>query len=208
MVHQHFAHESSGSLVVCLTGASGTIYGRRLAARLSLADASVHLVVSDGALAVLAAEEGIRWRPGDPMEPFFEGVGGFRGDRITVHPADCVSPLASGSVPWRAAAVLPCSTASLAAVAAGAGRHLVHRVCDVALKERRPLVVCVREMPLSPVHLENMLRLSRMGAVVAACAPGFYHRPKRLLDLVDFVVDRVARHMGVDLGLIEPWRPG
>ena len=197
----------SGPVVVCLTGASGTIYGRRLVAVLSHHCEEVHVVASPNALHVLRLEEGIEWAPGQDLEPLLREVGPFRADRIRVHDADMASPLASGTSRFQAACVLPCSMSTLASVATGVTSHLVHRICDVALKERRPLVLAVREMPFSTRHIRNMLVASELGATVMACAPGFYHHPRSVRDLVDFVVDRVAAHMNIHLGLVQPWEP-
>jgi len=115
--------------------------------------------------------------------------------------------VASGSFDVAAVAIVPCSMASVGALASGAGRNLIHRVGDVAMKEGRRLVVAPRETPLSTTHLSNLTTLSRRGVRVVPCMPGFYHGPREVLDLVDFVVDRVAKAMGEDLGLVRPWDP-
>jgi 4-hydroxy-3-polyprenylbenzoate decarboxylase len=102
--------------------------------------------------------------------------------------------------------ICPCSMGTLSAVSVGASRSLVERAADVALKERRPLVMVTRETPLSAIHLENMLRLTRAGAVVMPAAPGFYHRPRSVDDLVDFIVARVLDHLGVEQQLVTRWK--
>src|SRR5439155_24691410 len=99
----------------------------------------------------------------------------------------------------------PCSMGTLSAIAVGASRSLVVRAADVALKERRPLVLVPRETPLSAIHLENMLRVTRAGAIVLPAAPGFYHRPQRIEELVDFIVGRVLDHLGVEHDIGERW---
>jgi len=191
--------------VLCLTGASGTIYGRRLAAALSGKGHRVHLVVSEGARRVLAYEEGISWQRTQGPGPLLDDFRDARLDLVQLHDCDFGSVLASGSVSWDAAAVLPCSMATVGAVASGAGRTLVHRICDVALKERRRLVLAPRETPMSAIHLENLARLAAMGASVVPCMPAFYPRPRSVADMIDFVVDRVAVQMGCALGLVPPW---
>lgn len=112
---------------------------------------------------------------------------------------------ASGSALNAGMVICPCSMGTLSAIAVGASRSLVERAADVALKERRPLVLVPRESPLSAIHLENMLRVTRAGAVVLPASPGFYHRPTSIDDLVDFVVARVLDHLGVEHALAKRW---
>jgi 4-hydroxy-3-polyprenylbenzoate decarboxylase len=112
---------------------------------------------------------------------------------------------ASGSAPSAGMVVCPCSMGTLASIAAGTSRNLVERAADVALKERRTLLLVPRETPLSAVHLRNMLRLTRAGAVVLPAAPGFYHRPETIEDLVDFLVARILDHLGVEHALVRRW---
>ena len=115
------------------------------------------------------------------------------------------APLASGSAAPAAMVVCPCTTATVSAVATGASRSLIERAADVVLKEQRKLVMVVRETPLSAIHLENMLTLARAGAVIMPAAPGFYHRPARVEDLVDFIVARVLDQLGIEHELVTPW---
>jgi 4-hydroxy-3-polyprenylbenzoate decarboxylase len=112
---------------------------------------------------------------------------------------------ASGSAKTAGMVVCPCSMGTLASIAAGTSRSLVERAADVTLKERRPLVLVPRETPLSAIHLENMLRLTRAGAVILPASPGFYNRPARIEDLVDFIVARVLDHLGVENTLAPRW---
>jgi 4-hydroxy-3-polyprenylbenzoate decarboxylase len=131
-----------------------------------------------------------------------------RPGRVTYYPAEPVAaPPASGSFPAAAMVVIPCSMNTLAAIAHGRAENLLQRAAQVALKEGRPLVVVPREMPLTRTDLENMLRLADAGAVVMPAMPGFYHRPKRVADLVDFVVAKVLGRLGIEHGLDVTW-PG
>jgi 4-hydroxy-3-polyprenylbenzoate decarboxylase len=115
---------------------------------------------------------------------------------------------ASGSAPSRGMIVCPCSMGTLASIAQGTTRSLIERAADVVLKERRPLVLVPRETPYSAIHLENMLRLTRAGAVVLPASPGFYHRPSTIDDLIDFVVGRVLSHVGIEHHLGPRWQSG
>ncbi len=191
--------------VLCLTGASGSVYGRRLAAALSGQGHRIHMVVSEGARRVLFHEEGMDWEPGMGADRLVEAFPDARRDLIEIHPCDPASVLGSGSVAWDAVAVVPCSMATVGALATGAGHTLVHRICDVALKERRRLVLAPRETAMSAIHLENLAKMARLGASVVPCMPAFYTNPQTVADMVDFVVDRVATHMGVHLGLVPAW---
>ena len=116
------------------------------------------------------------------------------------------APPASGSALTSGMIVCPCSMGTLSAISVGASRSLIERAADVTLKEKRKLVLVPRETPLSAIHLGNMLRLTRAGAVVMPASPGFYHRPKQIGDLVDFLVARMLDHLGVEQRLVQPWR--
>jgi 4-hydroxy-3-polyprenylbenzoate decarboxylase len=189
-------------VVLAITGASGAPYAVRLLEQLLGAGREVSLIVSDHGLRLLATELGIA-----TVEALRAAVGGDRWDRLVraFDDRDRGAPPASGS--WLAGGMVicPCSMGTLSAIAAGASRSLVERAADVALKERRPLIVVPRETPLSAIHLENMLRLTRAGAIVLPAAPGFYHRPTRIEQLVDFVVARVLDHLGVAHALVPRW---
>ena len=178
--------------IVAVTGASGAPYAVRLLAALVELEVPADVIVSDHGWRLFAHETGVRGEV-DLLESI-GGMGRLRfydnGDRGT-RPA-------SGSAPYAGMVVCPCSTATLSAIAHGASRSLVERAADVTLKERRKLVAVVRETPLSAVHLENMLSLARIGAVIMPASPGFYHGPREVGDLVDFVVARVLDHMEVD----------
>lgn len=198
-----------------MTGASGTLYGRRLLQVLLSRGHTVHFVVSDAARRVLAAEEDIHVGAIPEADELLAGLGPLldtgggsgRAGRATAHAAaDITSKVASGSFRIDAMAVVPCSMATMGTVATGTGRNLIHRAADVTIKEGRRLVLAPRETPLSVLHLEQMARLAGMGVRMVACMPGFYHRPSSVMDLVDFVVDRILTQMGLEGGMISGWR--
>ena len=189
-------------LVVAVTGASGAPYAVRLLETLVAARRPVQLIVSSHGLRLLRTECGI-----DSIAGLRERAGGAAWDAAvtTFDDADSGAPPASGSARSAGMVICPCSMGTLAAIAAGTSRSLVERAADVALKERRPLVLVPRETPLGAIHLENMLRVTRAGAVVLPAAPGFYHRPTRVEEIVDFVVARVLDHLGVEHTLSRRW---
>lgn len=199
----------SRRIIVAVTGASGTRYGRRLLQVLSGEPVRLDLVVSDSARQVMAAEEDLRL--GDPPDPsaMVADLGGLGSAPITVHRAgDLAAEIASGSAAVDGMVVLPCSLATVGALASGAGRTLVHRAADVILKEGRTLVLAPRETPLSIVHLRNLLALAEAGARVVPCMPAFTGRPRSLADLVDQLVMRVCDQLGLRLDLSPRWSGG
>lgn len=193
------------SLVVGITGASGVVYGVRLVQALLERPLEVHLIVSPDGRKVLAHELGLE---GDVTAILRRDYGGGHhpAARLRDHaPESFFAPPASGSFRHDGMAVVPCSMKTLAAVAAGLADNLLNRAADICLKERRPLVLVPRETPLSRIHLGNMLRVSEAGAVVLPPAPGFYHRPQKVSDLVDFVVARILDQLGLPHDLLAPW---
>lgn len=191
---------------MALTGASGAPYGLRLLEQLVAAGRDVALIVSSHGLRLLRTETDV----GD-VEGLRATVGVQRWDtHVTVYDdADRGAGPASGSFVTGGMVICPCSMGTLASIAAGTSRSLVERAADVTLKERRPLVLVPRETPLSAIHLENMLRLTRAGAVVMPAAPGFYHRPSSIAELVDFIVARVLDQLGVRNAVAPRWgEPG
>ena len=192
------------TVTLALTGASGMPYGLRLLECLLAAGTSVGLVYS-AAAQIVAKQECDLAIPSQPREAarWFAGRYGAKPGQLAVWGRDdWMAPIAPGSAPADAMAVCPCTMGTLGAIAAGLADNLIARAADVALKERRPLVLVPRETPLSAIHLENMLKLARAGATILPPVPGFYGRPSRVDDLVDFVVARVLDHLGVahDLG--------
>ncbi len=190
-------------IVFAITGASGAPYAVRLLERLVAARRPVQLIVSSHGLRLLRTETDL-----GSVDDLRGAIGAKGWDRwVTLYDdADRGAAPASGSALNAGMVICPCSMGTLSAVSVGASRSLVERSADVALKERRPLVLVTRETPLSAIHLENMLRLTRAGAVVLPAAPGFYHRPRSVDDLVDFVVARVLDHLGVPHDLVARWR--
>jgi 4-hydroxy-3-polyprenylbenzoate decarboxylase len=189
-------------VVVAVTGASGAPYAVRLLEALAGAGRDVWLIVSSHGWRLLDTESSV-----GSLAELRERVGGAAWDaRVTVFDdGDRGARPASGSARAAGMVVCPCSMGTVAAIAAGTSRSLVERAADVALKERRPLVLVPRETPLSAIHLENMLRVTRAGAVVLPAAPGFYHRPAGIAELVDFVVARVLDQLGVEHAVGRRW---
>lgn len=192
---------------LAFTGASGAQYGLRLLQCLLAAGCRVHLMVSRAAQVVIATETELKL-PGSPqaMQDYLTGLYGSEAGQLVVFGReDWFAPPASGSGEAAPLVICPCSTGTLSALATGASNNLIERAGDVALKERRPLILVPREAPYSEVHLENMLRLTRMGATIIPASPGFYHQPRSVEDLVDFIVARLLDHLGVDQALMPRW---
>lgn len=190
------------NVFVGITGASGAPYASRLLEALVAAGCEVGLCVSDAGFEVLATElYGDRaLSHGDVLERLVpeDGVAVFGK-------SDYAAPYASGSARVDGYVVCPCSMASAATIAAGGMANLIHRAASVALKEGRKLVLVPRETPLSDIHLENLLRLRRAGATIVFAAPGFYHAPRTIDDLVNFVVARCLDQLGIDNRLTARW---
>ncbi len=174
-------------ILVALSGASGIVYGRRLVEELKKSGQDVAVVVSSGAMAVAKAE-GERLPKGDFNE------------------YDLAAPFASGSHTFDAMAVIPCSVKTLGEIANGVGSSLITRAAEVALKERKKLVLVVRETPLSYIAIKNMEKVTLAGGVILPASPGFYHKPKKVQDLVDFVVGKTLDQLGVENSLFERWK--
>ena len=180
-------------IIVAITGATGAIYGVRILQRMREAGVETHLVISRWGARTLLHET-----------PFSrEQVEALATE--TYAPADMGAAISSGSFRTDGMVIAPCSAKTLAGVAHGFGENLVHRAADVILKERRKLVLVVREAPLSDIHLENMLKLSRMGAVVLPPMPAFYNHPRTVDDVVDHTVARVLDQFGLEVSGAERW---
>jgi 4-hydroxy-3-polyprenylbenzoate decarboxylase len=191
-------------LVVAITGASGGIYGLRLVEELLRSGLRVSLLISRCGFAVLREECGIDWAgTGDVGRAVREY---FASDRLAWYAEDdFFAPIASGSAAPDAMVVCPCSMGSLARIAAGISGNLLERTADVQIKEGRPLVLVPRETPLSAIHLENMLKLARIGVKIVPAMPAFYQRPQSIKDQVDFVVGKVLDQVGVEHALFTRW---
>ncbi len=195
------------TITLAFTGASGMPFGFRLLERLLAADCRVLLIYSPAAQIVARQECDVILpaQPGDAQRQLAERYGARDGRLRVFGREDWMAPVASGSNPGDAMAVCPCSMGTLGAIAGGLADNLIERAADVMLKERRTLVLVPRETPLSAIHLENMLKLARAGAVILPPAPGFYTRPATVDDVVDFVVARVLDHLGVANSLVRRW---
>ncbi len=199
--------DSTGPISVAITGASGSLYGLRLVESLIAAKRQVYLMISKAGETVLPLETDLRL-PSDPaaaegyLRDYFNAADGqlrlFGREEWT-------APVASGSNPPEAMVVCPCTAGTLSAIAIGASNNLLERAADVMLKEQRKLILVVRETPLSAIHLENMLKLARLGVVIMPASPGFYNRPRQVEQLVDFMVARVLDHLGIEHQLMARW---
>jgi 4-hydroxy-3-polyprenylbenzoate decarboxylase len=201
---------SPKTVAVAFTGASGLPYGLRLLECLIVARARIFLLYSPAAQVVARQELELTLptQPAAAAAYFAERYRAEPGQLTVFGREDWMSPVASGSNPADAMAVCPCSMGTLGALAAGLADNLIERAADVMLKERRTLVLVPRETPLSAIHLENMLKLSRAGAVILPPSPGFYGHPRTIEDLVDFVVARVLDQLGVEHTLGPRWGAG
>jgi len=183
-------------VALAVTGASGVVYGLRLLEELVHRNVVVHLTISPNARHIAKLEMGIAidletGRIQGMDDRLFEWVIYHRYDHVGAAPA-------SGSYPLQAVAIVPCSMGTLGRIATGASDNLIGRMADVALKEKRPLILVPRETPYNSIHLHNMLTLSQAGATILPASPGFYHHPESIRDLVNFVISRVLQHMGFD----------
>lgn len=192
-------------LVVAITGASGSVYAQRLLERALDHFPEIGLTISNHAVYVLKQELGLtvdlaNFHPRELLP------GRADADRIHYyHPRDFNAPFASGSAAPDGLVIVPCSMGTLGRIASGASDDLVLRAADVMLKERRKLILVPRETPLGLIHLRNMLTLTEAGAILMPAAPGFYHRPSTVTELVDFVVFRILDHLGVRDAAARRW---
>ncbi len=193
-------------IVVAITGASGVIYGVRLAEELLATGRQTAVIASKTALLLFGQE----LYPGEQFQSvgqllFRRGFDVPGGLFVEYSNHDVFAPIASGSVRFDAIVVAPCSMKTLAQLSSGIADSLIARAFDVALKERRKAIVVPRETPFSDIHLENMIRLSRAGAVILPPAPAFYFYPKTVDDLINFVVGKILHTLGIDHTLFTPW---
>ena len=198
---------SEQRIVLAITGASGAIYGLRLAEELLASGVRLSILISRPGFSVLKEECGLVWEGGAAqvaaslsayLNPAEGQLSYYRED-------DFFSPLASGSSAPDAMVVAPCSMGSLARIAAGLSGNLLERTADIAIKEGRPLVLVPREAPLSAIHLENMLKLARLGVRIVPAMPAFYGKPQTMKELTDFVVGKVLDQIGIPHRLFQRW---
>ncbi|MEK7321474.1 MAG: flavin prenyltransferase UbiX [Pseudomonadota bacterium] len=198
---------SRDAIALAMTGASGAIYGLRLLECLLRAEQKVYLMLSMPAQVVIGMETELKL-PGRPAEIQEALAARYQAkpDQLSVFGREqWTAPVASGSSAPRAMVICPCTSGTLSAIAQGSSDDLLERAADVVIKEQRQLIVVPREMPLSVIHLENMLKLARLGVTIMPACPGFYHEPRRIEDLVDFVVARILDHLKIEQTLVPPW---
>ncbi len=197
----------TSTITVAITGASGAPYALALLKALVATNHRIFLLISSAAKVVFATEEDMKI-PGNPESAtaFFTDYLGASPQQIHVFGKDeWFSPVASGSAAPKRMVVCPCSTSTLSSIALGSSNNLIERAADVVIKERGQLIILPREMPLSSIHLEHMLKLSQLGVTVMPASPGFYHNPKSIDDLVNFVVARILDHLEIPQDLMERW---
>ena len=181
-------------LIVAITGCSGVIYGVRLLEACRKLGIETDLIVSQAAEKLLELE----------LDKTIKDIRKLATRNYSQD--DLAAPLASGSVKTDGMVIAPCSMKTLGAIASGIADNLITRAADVTLKEGRPLVLVPRETPLNLIHLENMVKLKRAGATILPAMPGFYHKPKEISELIDFIVGRILDVLGVEHKLYQRWQ--
>jgi len=197
----------SQRITLGITGASGTPYALRLLECLIKSNAQISLLMSDAAFAVAEIEMG-KALPHKPNKFINYLQTRFQAKPDQIHrygKTEWTSRIASGSSTPNKMVICPASMGTLSAIACGASNNLIERAADVALKERRGLILVPRETPYSEIHLENMLKLTRMGAVIMPASPGFYQRPSSVEEIIDFIVARILQHLDIPHTLMEKW---
>jgi 4-hydroxy-3-polyprenylbenzoate decarboxylase len=195
------------TITLAMTGASGAQYGLRLLQCLLAADCKVYLLLSTAAQVVIRTETDLDLPDTiEEQQLFFNDILEVDDDQLQLLAKDdWFSPVASGSSSPSSMVICPASGGTLSAIAYGASNNLIERAADVALKERRQLILVPRETPYSAIHLENMLKLTNMGAVILPASPGFYMQPHNINELIDFIVARILDQLGVDQDLMPRW---
>ena len=195
------------SVSLAITGASGIQYGFRLLECLIASQVKVFLMVSDAAYVVAEQETSLDIPQGIAQRAdwFQKRFGAKDGQLIVCGKTDWLSPVASGSAAPHKMVICPASGGSLSAVAMGASNNLIERAADVVLKERHTLILVPRETPYSTIHLENMLKLSQMGAVILPASPGFYFKPEKIESLIDFIVARILDQLNIKQTIVPRW---
>jgi 4-hydroxy-3-polyprenylbenzoate decarboxylase len=195
------------TIAVAMTGASGAVYGLRLLECLVKAGRNLYVMVSTPGQIVIGMETDLKLpgRAADLQTTLTEHLHAAPGQLQVFDKEQWTAPVASGSGAPAAMVVCPCTMGTLAAIAQGASNNLIERAADVVIKERRHLILVPRETPFSAIHLENMLKLARLGVTILPANPGYYHRPQGLGDLVDFVVARILDQLNVEHDLLPRW---
>ena len=200
------------TITLALTGASGAQYGLRLLECLLAANCRVYLMISRAAEIVIRAETDLvlpdasaDTENNEQLSTLQERFNAKEGQLLLFSREDWFAPVASGSSSPASMVICPASGGTLSSIAHGASNNLIERAADVALKERRQLIVVSREAPYSQIHLENMLKITQMGAVVIPASPGFYHAPKTINDLIDFIVARILDQLNIEQKILSHW---
>ncbi|MEM1575588.1 MAG: UbiX family flavin prenyltransferase [Nitrososphaerota archaeon] len=180
-------------LIVALTGASGVIYGKRLLEILKEKNIETYLIVSNNCEKIIKHELGIEKKDIEKLASH------------SYNENDLLAPITSGSTKIDGMIIIPCSMKTLAGIACGFSENLILRAADVILKEKRKLIIVPRETPLNPIHLENMLKLARIGAIILPASPAFYHKPEKIDDLVDFIIGKILDIIGIEHNLFKRW---
>jgi 4-hydroxy-3-polyprenylbenzoate decarboxylase len=194
-------------ITLAITGASGSAYALRLLECLVAANYQVYLLCSSAARIVFDTEVGVKI-PGSP-----DAASSFFIEKLNAQPEQIIvfgkeqwfSPVASGSAAPKQMIVCPCSVGTLASIAHGISDNLIERAADVVIKERGQLILVPRETPFSTIHLQNMLSLSQQGVTIMPACPGFYHQPKEINDLIDFMIGRILDHIGLEQSIMPRW---
>ena len=199
--------DKSSPITLAITGASGSAYGLRLLECLIQAKRQVYLLLSRPGQMVVQMESGLDLpsQPTGIQARLSEHFRAAEGQLQVYGREQWTAPVASGSNPPEAMVICPCTTSTLSSIACGASNNLLERAADVMLKEQRKLILVVRETPFSAVHLENMLKLARLGVVIMPACPGFYNQPQSVDELVDFMVARVLDQLGIEHSLLPRW---
>lgn len=202
----------SRTITLAITGASGAQYGLRLLECLLAANCQVYLMISRAAEVVIRTETDLvlpdasdDTEDNEQLSTLKERFSAKEGQLLLFSREDWFAPVASGSSSPASMVICPASGGTLSSIAHGASNNLIERAADVALKERRQLIVVSREAPYSQIHLENMLKITQMGAVVIPASPGFYHEPKTINDLIDFIVARILDQLNIEQKVLPRW---
>lgn len=199
----------SSRFVIAITGASGVIYGQRLVQELAERSFEVNLIISLPGRQIIKEELKIdlfSFSLSEQVSLLFPEISSTLRRKIKIFEVNNLfAPFASGSFVHRGMVIAPCSGHTLAAVAGGLSSNLIERAADVCLKQKRPLVLLIRETPLHQIHLENMLKLSQSGAMIMPASPGYYHHPRTIEDQVNFIVGKILDLFSIPHQLYSPW---